>query len=63
MNYDAYSFVIDFAFMSMLLVIAQFFRSKVKFLQKFYIPSSVLAGLMGLLCGPQGLNITPRNDI
>lgn len=62
MNYDAYSFVIDFAFMSMLLVIAQFFRSKVKFLQKFYIPSSVLAGLMGLLCGPQGLNIIPWSE-
>ena len=31
MNYDAYSFVIDFAFMSLLLVIAQFLRSKIKF--------------------------------
>ncbi len=62
MNYDAYSFVIDFAFMSMLLVLAQFLRSKVKFLQKFYIPSSVLAGLMGLLCGPQVLNIIPWSE-
>lgn len=62
MNYDAYSFVIDFAFMSLLLVIAQFLRSKIKFLQNFYIPSSVLAGLMGLLLGPQVLKVIPWSE-
>ena len=59
MTYDAYSFVIDFAFMSLLLVVAQFLRAKVKFFQKFYIPASVLAGVMGLLLGPQVLNVIP----
>ena len=53
------SFLYDFAFMSMLLIIAQFMRSKIKFLQMFYIPASVLAGIMGLLLGPQFLNIIP----
>ena len=62
MNYDAYALVIDFAFMSLLLVIAQFLRAKITFLQKFYIPASVLAGLMGLLCGPQLLNIIPWSE-
>lgn len=62
MNYDAYSFVIDFAFMSLLLVVAQFLRAKVKFFQKFYIPASVLAGVMGLLLGPQVLNVLPWSD-
>jgi len=59
MNYDAYSFIIDFAFMSLLLVIAQILRSKVKFLQNFYIPSSVLAGILGLVLGPQVLGVIP----
>lgn len=59
MNYDAYSLMLDFAFMSLLLIIAQFLRAKIKFLQKFYIPASVLAGMMGLLLGPQVLNIIP----
>ena len=59
MNYDAYSLLVDFGFMSLLLVIAQFLRSKIKFLQKFYIPASVLAGIMGLILGPQVLNIIP----
>ena len=59
MNYDAYSFVMDFAFMSLFLIVAQFLRSKIKFLQRFYIPASVLAGIMGLICGPQVLNVIP----
>lgn len=59
MNYDAYSLVIDFSLMSLLLVIAQFLRAKVKFLQKFYIPASVLAGIMGLILGPQVLKVIP----
>ena len=62
MTYDGYSFLIDFAFMSLLLVIAQLMRSRIKFLQNFYIPSSVVAGLLGLLCGPQVLNIIPWSD-
>ena len=59
MEYTAYSFVMDFAFMSLLLIVAQFLRSKFKPLQIFYIPSSLIAGLMGLLLGPQVLNIIP----
>ncbi len=62
MNYDAYSFVMDFAFMSLLLVIAQFLRVKVKLFQYFYIPSSVIAGIVGLICGPQVLNIIPWSN-
>ena len=53
MEYTNMSFLYDFAFMSLLLIIAQFLRSRIKFLQMFYIPASVLAGLMGLVLGPQ----------
>lgn len=59
MDYTPYSFLIDFAFMSLLLVVAQFLRSKIKFLQMFYIPSSVLAGIFGLIFGPQVLKVIP----
>ena len=59
MEYTNMSFLFDFAFMSLLLIIAQFLRSHIKFLQMFYIPASVLAGIMGLLMGPQFLNIIP----
>ena len=59
MEYTNMSFLYDFAFMSLLLIIAQFLRSRIKFLQMFYIPASVLAGLMGLVLGPQFLNVIP----
>ncbi len=59
MNYNAYSLMVDFAFMSLLLIVAQFLRSKVKFFQNFYIPASVIAGIMGLILGPQVLKVIP----
>lgn len=59
MNYNAYSFVMDFALMSILLVVAQLLRAKIKFLQNFYIPSSVIGGVLGLILGPQVLNWIP----
>lgn len=59
MEYTHLSFLMDFAYMSVLLIIAQFMRAKIKVLQNFFIPSSLLAGLMGLFLGPQFLNIIP----
>lgn len=43
----------DFAIMSILLLISFFLRKILKFLQKYYIPSSLIAGFLGLLLGPQ----------
>lgn len=54
-----YDFLVDFCFMSALLVIAQFLRSKLKFLQNFYIPASLIAGTFGLILGPQVLKVIP----
>lgn len=62
MDYTAYSFVMDFAFMSFLLIIAQVMRAKIKLLQIFYIPSSLLAGLIGLALGPQVLGLIPWSN-
>lgn len=59
MAFTAYSLLIDFSIMSFLLFIAQLLRSKIKFLQNFYIPSSLIAGFIGLFAGPQFLNIAP----
>ena len=39
MEYNYMSFLTDFCFMSLLLVIAQFMRAKIKFLQMFSIPA------------------------
>ncbi len=52
-----YDFFVDFAIMSGLLIVAQFLRSKIKWLQNHYIPASLIAGAFGLVLGPQVLGV------
>lgn len=59
MEIHAINILYDFCIMSGLLFIAKVIRSKVGFIQKFYIPSSLLAGVIGLLCGKYFLDILP----
>ena len=48
-------FLLDFAVVSVLLFVAFLIRQKVPFFQKYYIPTSLIAGILGLLLGPQVL--------
>lgn len=52
-------FVYDFALISALLFVAKIIRAKVRFVQKLYIPSALIAGFLGLLLGEQFLNVIP----
>ena len=42
-------FLLDFAVASVFIMIGQFLRAKVGFIQRFFIPASMLAGFMGLV--------------
>lgn len=55
--YNCYSMLVDFAFMAGLMFVAQILRSKVKWFQNHYIPASLIAGALGLILGPQVLNV------
>lgn len=59
----AFDLLIDFAIMSLLLVVAQFLRAHIKPIQKLLLPSSVVAGLIGLVLGPQCLNLLPLSPV
>ena len=59
MEIHAVNILYDFCIMSTLLFIAKLIRSKVKIIQKLYIPSSLLGGVIGLLLGKYFLNILP----
>ena len=61
MNYNAYSLLLDFMWASIFIFIAKLLRERIKFLQEFFVPVSMLAGFMGLLLGPAGFswNIVP----
>lgn len=54
-----YDVLQDFAMASLLILIGQFLRSKVKFFQTFFVPASLIAGFMGLILGPRVLGILP----
>lgn len=45
--------LIDFSMISVLLMIGAWLRRKVKLLQIYYVPVSLIAGILGLLLGPQ----------
>lgn len=57
-----YDMLIDFGCASLLILIGQLLRSKVKFFQEFFVPASLLAGFMGLFLGKRFLNIMPFSD-
>jgi ESS family glutamate:Na+ symporter len=51
--------VLDFGLMSVLLVVAHLLRSRVRLLQDLYLPSAMIAGLLGLVGGQQVLDLLP----
>ena len=59
MEIHAINVLYDFCIISALLLVAKIIRSHVKFIQKLYIPASLLAGVLGLLGGKYFLNVLP----
>ncbi len=57
MDFNAYSVLMDFGLVSMLLFIATFLRAKLTIFQKIFMPASLIAGLLGLLLSQQVLGI------
>ena len=58
----ATDFLMDFAIASLFILIGQLLRAKVKLIQKFFIPASMLAGFIALALGTQGLNVLPFSE-
>ena len=54
--------ILDASIMGGFLLLGAVLRSKIKILQKFIIPASVIGGLLGLICGPNGLNLLPVSE-
>ena len=57
--FNASSMFMDFALMSLILCIAHLIRYKVRLFQVTYIPTSIIAGFIGLFGGYQFLNVLP----
>lgn len=53
------SFLLDFAIASVFILIGQLIRAKVGFVQRYFVPASMIAGFIALALGSQGANIIP----
>ena len=62
-SFTLYALLMDLAYAAAFLMFAQFLRKKIKILQDLYIPASLMAGIFGLLCGPQFLNIVHYSPV
>ena len=59
MEFSPLSLLYDICLMSLLIFIAKIIRTKVKLFQNFYIPTALIAGFLGVIGGPYGLDILP----
>lgn len=61
-TFTPWAFFVDFGLISVLLLIGQILRSKIKLVQRLFIPPSLIAGLLGLALGPNGLGWLPFSE-
>lgn len=62
MGFNAYSFLMDFAYAGAFILCGQLIRAKVGFFQQYYVPASLIAGFLGFLCGPSGFKVIPFSN-
>lgn len=61
-TFTPWAFFVDLGLMAMLLLVGQILRSSIKLIQRFFIPPSLIAGLLGLAFGPNGLGWLPFSN-
>ncbi len=59
MEFTAWSVLVDLGLISLLLLAGKLARAKIKVIQRLFIPASILAGLAGLVLGPNGFALLP----
>lgn len=58
----AWTLLVDAGIISALLLFGKFLRARVRFIQKLFVPPSLLAGFAGLVFGPELLGWLPLSD-
>ncbi|MBM7700484.1 sodium/glutamate symporter [Kurthia huakuii] len=62
MDFSVWQFLIDVGVVSFLLLLGVLLRVWIPIFQKLFLPASIIAGLLGLLLGPSGVDILPFSD-
>ena len=60
---DAWSVFVDLGCVSVLILIGFAVRTASVWVQRLFLPTSVIAGCGGLMCGPNGLDILPFSSL
>ncbi len=60
--YGPWTLFTDFSMIFGLILIGKLIRVKVKFIQKLFIPPSLIAGFLGLALGPNGFDLLPFSN-
>ena len=58
-NCPPWTLITDFGIVCVLLLFSKLLRVKIKLIQKLFIPPSLIAGILGLAFGPNGLDYLP----
>jgi ESS family glutamate:Na+ symporter len=62
MTFTPWTLLVDVGLVSALLLLGKLARARVRFIQKLFIPPSLLAGLAALVLGPNVLGWLPLSD-
>lgn len=60
--FTPWTIFVDGGIIALLLLIGKFIRVKVKWVQRLFIPPSLIAGFLGLALGPNGFNCIPLSE-
>lgn len=61
-DFTPWTLLIDVGIISILLLLGKLMRAKVRFIQRFFVPPSLLAGFMALIFGPEVLGWLPLSS-
>ncbi|MFP3846157.1 sodium/glutamate symporter [Priestia filamentosa] len=62
MRFTVWNIITDVGLISLLLMLGVLLRAKIGLLQRSFMPASIIAGILGLIFGPNGFSIIPFSD-
>ncbi|SIS45498.1 glutamate:Na+ symporter, ESS family [Corynebacterium appendicis CIP 107643] len=62
MEFTPYDMLVDVGWISVLLIVGNILRQRVRVLQQLLLPAPITAGLIGLVLGPEVLDLVPFSD-
>ena len=62
MEFSPWLLFIDIGWIAALLIIGTIMRAKLLFIQSMFLPASIIAGILALIAGPNGLGLIPFSD-